>query len=499
MYEALIRALRSGDWPVALAYALDAWRNTRSPELADVVEAIAARCTPPSPPAKPHELHAWWIEQAIAPTPVAIGALLASLTTRAHVADFKREALRARWLDRTGNPMRDRLVGQARRYSWVSNFQERFALLLEMPDDPRTARALVEAVTRRPPSAYGFAELYDLIADRIGAIGDRRMREPLELVATEPRGPNRYIRERQVTMAQRALAALDRRPAPIAPPRLAEVVALALPPPPPSPPPAPDLSPLWNEVAAHPDDVGPRMVLGDALIELGDLRGDLIALQCHARTPGRPLRGTDRTRYDGRVRTLIRQCWNDWLGDLALAISRRSSEYRCGMLEIVRVGTAETPPWVYGKAAGHRELSAVHTVRPGWIAPPDFATFLAGLPRFPTTLAVDRPPTLDLIAKLPGFDRLRTLELVRCPETIGQGTTPGLGTQPLEDTLDVAIRAGNLTELHVSDPEIADDLFEALPGLRRRFSKLERVTITAAVRDAEARLAGSEVTVVDPR
>jgi len=500
VFEALIQTLESRDWSRALALALDAWRTTRSPELADAVEAIAARITPPTPPVKPNELHAWWVEQAIAPDPVTVGALLATLTTRPHVADFKRDDLRARWLDRTGNPMRDHLVGQTRRYTWVSNFQERFALVLEMPDDPRIALALVDCIVHQPPSGYGFTELHDLIADRIGALGDRRIRAQLELLIAEPRGTNRYLRERQVATATRALAALDRRPDPVTPPRLDDILALAIPPPPPPSPKPPDLSSLWNEVATHPDDIGPRIVLGDALIELGDLRGELIALQCNARSPGRPLRGSDRSRYDGRVRTLVRKCWRDWLGDLALAIMRRSSEYRCGMLEVVRVGSAETPPWVYGKAAGHRELVAVHTVRPGWIAAPDLATFLSGLPRFPTTLAVDRPVTLDVIAKLPGFEQVRTLELIQCPETIGRGLTPGFGTRPLEDTLDIASRAAGLTELYVSEPAIAVGVFEALPSLRSRFPALERIAITPRVVASEPRLpSAAGVAVVDPR
>ena len=41
----------------------------------------------------------------------------------------------------------------------------------------------------------------------------------------------------------------------------------------------PTLVPLFDAVAADPDDDAPRQVLADALLERGDLRGEFIALQ----------------------------------------------------------------------------------------------------------------------------------------------------------------------------------------------------------------------------
>ena len=41
----------------------------------------------------------------------------------------------------------------------------------------------------------------------------------------------------------------------------------------------PRLVPLFDAVAADPDDDAPRQVLADALLERGDLRGEFVALQ----------------------------------------------------------------------------------------------------------------------------------------------------------------------------------------------------------------------------
>src|SRR5205085_4958936 len=107
-----------------------------------------------------------------------------------------------------------------------------------------------------------------------------------------------------------------------------------------------------------------------ALIERGDPRGELIALQ---------LAGG--AKAEKAASQLVTKHWDAWLGDLALVLNRKGTVFRAGMLEDVRAGTPKTPEWAFTKVHGHRELATVRVARPGHVQPPHYATFLAGLPR----------------------------------------------------------------------------------------------------------------------
>jgi len=509
--DALYDALAAAAWPRALELALEAWRTARIPELADIVDAVAARCSPPTPPDDRVARHAWWVEHGVFPDPVTAGSLLAVLRDRPNILDTPREDVRTRWSSRPESTIQRHLTGTNRRYMWPTNFQERFALLLEWPDDPRIGRVLLDLVrAAEPPTAYGFAELDDLIAERIGVLGDTRLLEALAILVAEPRGQNEVTRTRQVKIAGRARAAISARPSGPSraavnddfSARLAECLALVIPRAPEPPlPPRIDIAALWREVAANPDDVGTRAVLGDALIECGDLRGDIIVLQCNAKVESRPLRGSKRDTYDGRVRTLIRKQWETWLGDLSLVILRRGSEFRCGMLEVVRVGSAASPGWAFAKARGHRELCAVHTVRPAWVTPDHYASFLAALPRFPSVLAIDSADIADLFSTIPSVDRLRTLELIENPRVLGGGAEAGLRARPLRTTLErIAAHAPGLTELRVEDATIARDLTAAVPAIHELFPALKRIAVLRELVDAVPELAaGGRVDIAEPR
>ena len=70
---------------------------------------------------------------------------------------------------------------------------------------------------------------------------------------------------------------------------------------------ASDLVPLFDAVAAVPDDDGPRLVLSDALLERGDARGEFISLQLLK------ARGASTPKQDARAKILEENHWRRWL------------------------------------------------------------------------------------------------------------------------------------------------------------------------------------------
>ena len=153
-----------------------------------------------------------------------------------------------------------------------------------------------------------------------------------------------------------------------------------------------DIDELWRQVVENPDDIGYRLVLADALIEEGDPRGELIALQC---------RGADANIFVGandipenpaeRVSELVAANWERWLGDAAPALRRQGSTFRDGLLSSVQVGTDRGLPIAWERIAAHRELCALERVSPLNIRGEDYAVFLHGLVRDPAWVDVHLP------------------------------------------------------------------------------------------------------------
>ena len=478
-------ALTAGDWPGALGHALEAWTATRDPELADLIDRITARCELPVPTGDDRVDHQrWWVERGMAaPDPVTVAGLVARLAVRADFLDGAVAVVRQRWAKAKQTPLAAHLGNSN---AWPTNFQERVAILLGWPDDPRVATAVVEVVgSVQTPHAHGVPAMYEMLADRVADIGDVRVLDDLSKMSAEPRGGYDVLRRLQVTFATRALAQLAHKTPPrAAGPRLADCIAVLPPEPhPPAPRPRADLEALWREVAEHPDDVGVRAVLGDALVEAGDLRGDMIVLQCNSRNPKRPLRGSNRTAYDGRVKTLLRKEWDTWFGDLTLVLARRACEFRCGMLEVATVGLATSPDWAFAKAKCHREMACVHTVRPGWVSTANFATFVLALPRMPSTLALTGIAVIDELAtRGAAFDRLHTVEMIVNPVTgPDDRPLPDWTAKPLRDALArLAVVVPDLRELIVKNHAIARMFVGNRREIRMMFPKLTRLAVDAA-------------------
>lgn len=85
-----------------------------------------------------------------------------------------------------------------------------------------------------------------------------------------------------------------------------------------------DTKALWADVFAAPDDDEPRLVLADALMEMGDPRGELIAIQL------REARGDAGDEAGARAAELVKQHGKEWLEALRPIVYR--AEYVRGVV-----------------------------------------------------------------------------------------------------------------------------------------------------------------------
>jgi uncharacterized protein (TIGR02996 family) len=392
-------AIGASAWPRALGAALAAWRAYRAPALADLVDALASRCELPARPAQVTDVHAWWIGLAGRYEPVAATALAA------HASEGVRGSppwpeLRTRYP--VGHPVLAELViayGEsfAENAPTHLNLVDRLAAIAAWPADPRAAGPLcawlcdgeVPWAFDRAPYGRAARVVYELIAVQLRRIGDARIVPALAACAAEPRGATPPLRATQAELAAQLAAQLaDIAPLPA---ELATQVAALAAAVPAHHAAADPLAPLWAELAAQPGDDAPRLVLADALLERGDARGELFALQCAGRRAGKSRR---------REARLVRDHWADWTGELAPILARDGCVFRRGMLHVIAVGATDTPAGSYAGLRGRRELACVQIVRPASITAPDYVAVLD---------AFDQLASVDLA--LPGV--LEALRAVR--------------------------------------------------------------------------------------
>jgi uncharacterized protein (TIGR02996 family) len=153
---------------------------------------------------------------------------------------------------------------------------------------------------------------------------------------------------------------------------------------------------LWRLVAESPDDLGPRLVLADALLEQGDPRGEMIALQCRGADAKIFIRGGDSVEPGSeRINELIAEYWNVWMDQLAGVIVRQGSVFRNGMLSLAQItdGYRLEPAAI----SGHPELCALDRVVPYKITAESYATFLAALDRDPPYVEVHAPLVVRML------------------------------------------------------------------------------------------------------
>ncbi|MBX7100349.1 MAG: hypothetical protein K1X89_21710 [Myxococcaceae bacterium] len=195
---------------------------------------------------------------------------------------------------------------------------------------------------------------------------------------------------------------------------------------------------LLAEVLRSPDDDEWRRLYADALVELGDVRGELIHVQLRSSTlPVSP----ERARLEARATELLREHEASWappLGPMG-----ESQTFTRGFVETLRVGErAELPP-------GHAPLFPDHPVRALTAFTND--AFEAGIP--------------DVVARLPPLSRLEFIGLP--PEELL--SLEGLGGAPELHTLALS----------------ADRLFIPIPRLRLKGLRSLSLRSTAGDREVE--------------
>jgi uncharacterized protein (TIGR02996 family) len=331
--------LDAGELDAALEAVLGAWRANRHPVLADLIDAIAAH-VPPTP-IDARAFHAAWLELAGRARARDIGALLAGL---------RRSLPRATRVHERSDAVIPR--------GWA----ERVAALAALPDDPRLARPLVQVMRDAPWSVHHdqHAPTYGAPLDLVARIGDVRVADALDELLAAAR--ERRVRDMWYVFVDKVpatLAAIRERPAAaLADEDLEHARTLIARYAAPSAAPKPELAQLLALVYEDPDDDAARAVYGDALLEAGDARGELIAFQLAAE------RGNVTADGLKHARSVLRASYEAWVGDLAFVL--KSLVFERGMLAegaLVQNATAERVLWE--RAPRDERLATVHTLNKG--------------------------------------------------------------------------------------------------------------------------------------
>ena len=386
MLGQLRTAIEGKDWGGALAAALAWWRDTRAPEIADLVDALGAHCTLPAPPKR--ELHAWWMLHASTYNPVHVTALARRANDRMLRSDVKFAEVRE-WY--AGNAVVKQLIepyAEATHTIFAGNLNviHRLAAMFTWAPDPRAAQICARwfAEGRLYWSMPDFVSItpkfYELLAEHMIALRDTRVERWIASTLAHPRGRTPALRAHQAALARRVLDALADATLLADPDRdqvrawcreLAQPVDDRI---------EREEQALWEEVMRDPDDLGTRLVLADALIEQDDPRGHVIAMQCN---PDR--------RVQREARRLLDEHWFEFFGDAALVIDKRDCEFRAGMLDVLAIGVRDAPDWAYVTLARHRELAAVRWLRVGrHVTGEQVVRVLRDLPRPPARLTLAR-------------------------------------------------------------------------------------------------------------
>jgi hypothetical protein len=172
---------------------------------------------------------------------------------------------------------------------------------------------------------------------------------------------------------------------------------------------------------------------------------------------------------------IIRRDGDRWLGDLALALARKGTEFRRGMLEIARAGLLTTPAWVWPKLEGHRELGTVRILTPAHVATDHYARLLRSTPNV-RDLTVDHPGLFAAIEQ--PLPRVTTLRYRQDSPLLVQPLTVALVV-----TLTAAARVLPNVELlaisHLYARDLVLQLREVAEAAPRLFPRLRTIQIPA--------------------
>jgi uncharacterized protein (TIGR02996 family) len=312
--DAALRAMKTGDDPAALRALLDAWRSTRSPEIAVLVERISERYGSQLPPidgTSRAETQEMWLGVCGEQRACDLPRLLVSITA-------------------TQGRSTDALARVNALASW--------------PSDPRTAAAALAVIEK--PSFYAsstrpfWKAMIALVVDH----QDPRAIDGLDALAKRFRVTSTYQNlsstnawfKNQLKTAANQLR--DRAPAPseldTATKKVCNAIVSML----------ETEDALLVEIYAHPDDDQPREVYADLLQQRGDPRGDFIALQLAGNTK--------------RAAELLAQYARTWLGPLSQLLFIDECVFERGFLARARLYD-DTRPSDLDPVVGHRLWSTV--------------------------------------------------------------------------------------------------------------------------------------------
>lgn len=300
--------MKQQDLEAALSSLLDAWRATRAPRVADLIDALSARLTADL---KPIGSKKEWESVAQSARPAAFGRLLEALPSG---------------LDRAA----------------------RLERLRTWPADPRVATAARGWLDDPPVKGTGRAPFFIPLAALLEHTGDVRIADVLGAMTTkEQRSPTIAKVGNTAFKPLVALAsALAAAPVKAADDALVTEIAELLGPAAASS--AVDPSALFAAVYARADDDEPRMVLGDLLQQRGDPRGDLIALQLARRGKEAPVSAAERK--------LVKAWGRTWLGAIEPSFLKDGVVFERGFVERGRYSGVfvDGPEWA---TVTHLDLS----------------------------------------------------------------------------------------------------------------------------------------------
>jgi uncharacterized protein (TIGR02996 family) len=298
-------ALDAGRRTEALSSLLAAWRATRAPELAALVERLGAELAPTGklpygdPKAKLKDRLAAWIDAARAQDPTVLSPLLASLIDEKSAEAMQRLEALAGWDadPRIASTLAALVEKPPFQATSTRPFWKRAFETLRAHADPR-ARARLAAMDGRFLATLGgaasMAEVLEGMTRRTVAARDEQLPSLVRTLDDHERA--------QVAAIEAALATT-------APAQRRDARAVSA-------------DELLAAVYANPDDDGARQVLADALQEIGDPRGEFIALQLSGPDGGDPK----------REKTLYKKHWKEWLGAAGKILKQDSIVFERGFL-----------------------------------------------------------------------------------------------------------------------------------------------------------------------
>lgn len=353
-----------GQWDEALDLALSAWRETRAPAYANLVEAISAKIIRA---AIPSGSRLGWLLRArsrfAVDVPVLLDALAMELSSEEWefaAAYGRRRPLEASLREQvyartTGARMaaalaRENLTLDPDEDGPFVALSTRIEALAMFGHDPRIARGLVRFLKLAPFAVTGAAAVatYGPAFDLVEEIGDVRVLPALEAL------PESTARDR-VVQSLRAIVVPplpnEKEVAALATDLGYSVAAEVV-----------DVAELLALVVRDFDDDTPRVVLADRWLEAGDPRGEFVSLQLRA------AQGEASNAELERMASLQAQGESEWLGELVL-LTRERRFFRGFLDEFELAGDGTLPSERWLEVLRDARLGTVRAVRCGEATP----------------------------------------------------------------------------------------------------------------------------------